>query len=1374
MHTNEFDEIIEYAVGQSKYGPDKSQQKVIKSINNTVVSAGAGSGKTEVLATRFAYLLMTDPELHVSNILAITFTKKAASEIYARVFKKLNDFKNSLSDKEKYGDRYLGQGKPVALAERALKEFSDARIQTLDSYSQEIVKMAVARYGIKPDFSVVDGGSDLNARALNFVIKCLQNPDYEEVFQTYSKIGKLEPFAKTYFVDPVLNYTSIVTKKGWFSENFRLQKRIVFEDWNSLVYVSSDPDEEKITMEYLFRQIKNNYNLKKDEKHSKGLDYSETPFFKAIYNGIKAGEKVDFENLSLDADELDSKKILEKVLPLKNFIMKMKEVRGNASGYVKTITEYSSQFKSKNDLDLVNKVISIIAWIENISASEKLCFLLDEFLEEVNQDKKRKGLLSFKDIGELALCVFEEQKDILKQQQNQIKKIMIDEFQDNNEKNKKLLEYLAGDSREKLFFVGDEKQSIYKFRGADVSVFNGLKKELKGVNENDQVLFDMNNNYRSDKELLKAFNELFGYDSNPPEGIHKKEPVQVMESGNILDLPSLFYLPKGNVPDFEAQYLKVTSDGKSNYVTNDSSGEDSVEPVDLTKKENIRIHACVLNSGKNPTFEKDGIQFSDFKNENKILNEDETIAFFIAKKIKEMGKPYSRFAVLDCSRTHRKELTKFFAMADIPYNIDVQKNIFSEGIVNDFYNFLRICVYPSDSNAFSSFLTSPFCGMSVFGARNVMALINQKSQKFIDEDGNEVIKNFCAFSEDFNVSDFDISQNDQEKYNRGKELFQKKKMEILSSSITKTIEKLWYETGYFYETKLNSNTQICGEQFDLLYEIAVQAENGGRNIQWFVDQLAITKKLENSFLKDETSDMETEDVKYPLEKEDAVTIMTIHQSKGLEFDTVFVTGIFGDPKKDKNTNMYYDEKTGVSFSPLGGNKNIFFLKNQNISNQKILAEQKRLIYVAITRAKHEVFLVGDVSLTDKLRQKKKSKEFEKDAEASLMHGILRYYFDESHPENHIVDSEGNVTNAKDQILDPTTQNIYGLYGTNNFDDQSLEGEKYFLGPFFNDGVVEGKRKITPMDFYQILPVSAKARTNPSFLDKNQESVLNYEDLVNRKKEELEEVFKGESQVFEFQGLLQKTSSPSGLEKVEHETPDGKSELMKVVSEILVKKQNPDYEVLDQFFAEKEIDFPEDSEYQESAKKIDFNKGVFGTMVHSYMEHWVNNGNLQGVENSPLFDANVLKSLSDNFDQEQHKKISDICVQMAKAFASSKLGVLVLKAKEFGRVCKAENNFKMMLGDVLFTGSVDLFFENEDHTFTLVDYKTDGNINPEKYFEQQACYRFALEKIYGVKISECWLYFTRFEKEIEITSQVLGMSEEQVLKKLEKMDKSENI
>ncbi|MBO7135729.1 MAG: UvrD-helicase domain-containing protein, partial [Spirochaetaceae bacterium] len=121
---------------------DKSQRAACCRNLNTVVAAGAGSGKTQVLATRFAWLVMSCG-IKVDEILALTFTKKAASEIYQRIYKTLGQFAaNAQTPPEE-----------KARAKQDLKDFYKAHIQTLDSYSSTVVRQAANRYGINPNFT---------------------------------------------------------------------------------------------------------------------------------------------------------------------------------------------------------------------------------------------------------------------------------------------------------------------------------------------------------------------------------------------------------------------------------------------------------------------------------------------------------------------------------------------------------------------------------------------------------------------------------------------------------------------------------------------------------------------------------------------------------------------------------------------------------------------------------------------------------------------------------------------------------------------------------------------------------------------------------------------------------------------------------------------------------------------------------------------------------------------------------------------------------------------------------------------------------------------------------------------------------------------
>lgn len=1287
-------DLLKVKVGKE---PDEQQKKVIRKTDNAVVSAGAGSGKTEVLATRFVYLLMTDSTLHVKNILAITFTKKAASEIYARVFLKLNQYKRALSLPENAGFE-----KELANVERALKEFSDARIQTLDSYSNDIVKLAASRYGIRPDFQIGGSSTDIEKKALSFVLLLKDDENYRNAFESFCALGNMEAFAKDYLADPVIKYTTVATKDGWFSENLMKQYSeivSVFNECNALY------SQLWLDFKNAFSQLPEASDLKDSGKKLRQQaeelirDCSENPF---------SSQLVDASNINMEVLRFQ-----------KDVVSRFGSFTYSAEKAMKELWKIVGNFKIPKDntpQSLAVKFHACSDFILSFKARVELCQMLDIFLSRTNVEKKINGLLTFKDIADLSLLVLEEQNDIRDQQKKNIRKIMIDEFQDNNAKNRDMLFLISEEdgrsaktqdyenarsfyedlknhiSLDKLFFVGDEKQSIYKFRGADVSVFNELKSSLRDKEGN--VLLDMNNNYRSDIELLKAFNGMFGDDKT-------KEPT------HPFDIPSLFWFDKnsyatdenGNdmVPSYEAKYLYKYKDRNGNEKSNYAE-KNPVTCNNQTVHEPMKkclVHACILNDGVN----SDETKFSDYVKEKKILDANETLAFFIAKKIYELHTgeekiPLGDFAVLDNSRTHRNKIQKYLDAFGLSYKVDVQKGIFREAVVNDFYNFLRICIYPDDTNAFASFLASPFAGLSIEGVEAIMA----------------------------HEDPANLSESDRLRYETALNLRDQYKMKILASPITRTIEDLWYQMGYFYQLKKKENLAIYEEQFDLLYQIAFTAENEGRNISWFVDQLAIVKSQEYKAKSDEEAEIETEDVHYPLERQEAVTIMTIHQSKGLQFKYVFITGIFENPRPESSSQVFFDEEnTGVSFRTLSGEDNYFQLKQTELSRAKELAEQKRKIYVAVTRAEKEVFLVGALSENQNLKPATKKTgdvSWNLSAKPSLMHKLIRYYY--------------NIEN--------------GLYQDNDYSEKGLNPDLWNCVPYYNES---GN---APFDFFRINPVAASA-SRKDFSNNKQEQ---FKYIENRKcLFENEKALESSENYAVFQDT---NSSPSGLEKIDQTSDTKELPLAKITS---TWQKNPAYDNLNSIVPVGNLynEASDDDVAEESAAFLQFTRGTFGTMAHSYMEYWVKSGNFEGVEQSECFDGNVARLLYECFDSRKeemkHQELSKICSTMAEEFSKSFLGQEVTKARENGRILKAEYGFKMLEDDVHFTGSIDLFYVAEDGTYTIVDYKTDDNtigLHPERYFAQQACYRLALSRIYGIPFEKIrvWLYFLRFDHELEIT------------------------
>ncbi|MCR4579374.1 MAG: UvrD-helicase domain-containing protein [Treponema sp.] len=1147
---------------------DTAQLQALRAENNAVIAAGAGSGKTQVLATRFAWLVLTG-QAKADQILTLTFTNKAAAEMYQRIYQTLKFFSQaSLGEKEK------------TLAQEALKDFANAHIQTLDSYSASIVRQCANRYGIKPDFSTgsADGKHNIRQQAFSYLLGNLNHP----AVKAFAKAGGLQNYAEEILAMTIDSYTNLASPKGFFIEKFNLQISKLSEDWNLYFLGDSLLSRAISTVEAAL-----NDNPAKD-------DLSKAPYVNALRDAINAFYSLkDMECISDQDIHSNSEKLQKAIQMVKAFINTFMKLPKFKSGYIQKIRPLITSMRD-DQIKTANAMLSYISQYPEIRAQMEL---FDDFMEKVNESKRLSGQLSFTDVTAMALKILKEQEDIRNQEKNAYKKIMIDEFQDNNGRNRDLLYILAlkpgefedkgkcviEDSIEnplisqiiirkdgkiiedkrspgKLFFVGDEKQSIYRFRGADVSVFNELTKD--GENE----LIPMTYNYRSDKELVEAFNLIF----KNGEGI---------------------FLPLSEKTDreifYEAYYKKEAL-------------KNGIELPELNK-ENVPIHLAILDEEAYQEKEEWAKE-----NELELLPKKEEAAYFIAKKIYELGKEeqnWDNFAILDKSRTDRRLITRYLSLFNIPYVLDQASNLFEEGLINDFYNFLRLCVYPNDKNALASYLTSPFCGLSLAKVEELLA----DNINLLDED--------CMADQGF---------------------FRREAPLVLQRQLTETLSILWQEKGYKYETMLTAETNLCAEHFDLLFELARQADSQGKSIAWFIDQLEIIKHS----LSKEDADLDASSADYPLERESAVRIMTIHKSKGLQFKHVFLYGCFNAGFKGNKNSIIFDEKYGVTIKTEKGEKNYFQLLEDEFSKKKEVAEFRRLIYVGITRAISDVWVVGSYKAEKK---------------------------------------ENTATNLR--LFEKMIENDY---------PQAFSSEDE---SFYKEGLGYDLEKLPIMDY--------------SCLSKEEEDLdsLRKEALVH-----LREAYAGAREIL-IENKAVPRSSPSALEK---------------------EADKEDIEGGEKY--EKAEDYLENSH---------FSAADFGTLVHSYMEAFINGLNPKEYQPAKA----LFKDLSDK-EIEENKAV---CIKYVEEFAQSPKGKEAMEAKAAGRFIRAEWAFRMFLKGTIYTGSIDLIYENPDKSYTIVDYKSDKEIKAEYYRAQQECYREAASKMLKVKQDKIslYLYFIRHKETVQL-------------------------
>ncbi|MBO5137575.1 MAG: UvrD-helicase domain-containing protein [Spirochaetaceae bacterium] len=846
-------------------GTDKSpelsleQRKAVTCMQNTVTAAGAGSGKTFVLSRRYAYLVCVK-KYKVSEILTLTFTRKATGEMYSRIYKTLAEIV------ERFEDFY---------AKQAIQEFFTAKIQTLDTYCSYIVRKKAHSFGIRPDFVIDKDRAEELARqtVLPFLLSHRENHG----LQILTKTNSIEDLAEGLFVDTILRYSTICNPIDFYSVAEK-QYQFACKEWTSicskvdsliiqLTQLNKEADSKKTTK--FHSELKRLLALSSPETNQY-IDYS-------IYVSNVA-------KISLQGQKIDTNPCVAVV----------KELR-----------------------ELLDDISSLALFLSYYPVIQELIPLLDEFQTNYNRKKRQAGILTFADSAQLALATLQKFPDVRQAEKETYKSIMIDEFQDDNELQKQLLYCLAeklnqsnqGKVRaeqlepDKLFFVGDEKQSIYRFRGADVSVFQELSQELKeSIEDKSQsALLHLSYNYRSQPDLIDSFNKIFGgyvaEDSTKHPGIFRE---------------ATFFSDK-KLPGYEAGYTET------------------IAGIAAEKKRVGKGHVrfCFFNT--------------ELESENeKPLPKEECEGSFVAEKIneliKEQGYNARDIALLFRSTTHQYQYEKYLRINNIPYCSESGGRIFIDGPANDIYCFLKLCLYPKDISAYSILLRSPF-----------VALSHQSMEKVIN----------CSQQSIFDASVADeLPEVEKNKFLHGCKIYEQVRQYAGLEPLSDTVCRLWYVLGYRYETLWNATVRQYSEIFDFIYQLACQADLQGKSLASFIDWL---EAIESQEIKMDNMDI-------PLERGDSVRLMTIHSSKGLEFPVVFLCDCSNQGVVNKNDKaVYYSKDWGITFNlpPLPGmpsnSKNYFYSKAKEQEEKEEEAELRRLLYVAMTRAEKELFVVGNIN-----------------------------------------------------------------------------------------------------------------------------------------------------------------------------------------------------------------------------------------------------------------------------------------------------------------------------------------------------------------------------------------------------------------------------
>ncbi|MDR2095633.1 MAG: UvrD-helicase domain-containing protein [Treponema sp.] len=894
---------------------------------NTVVSAGAGSGKTKVLAARYAWLVM-EKNYKVDEILTLTFTNKAVSEMYSRIY------------------HLLAEEKDNPNAQRAIEDFHKANISTLDSFCARIARTASRYYGISTDFVIDDKGVRELAleAALPFVLEHRNNP----ALQLLMANKKIKTVSDELFANAVLKYSPISNPVD-FNAFKDIQGKEILRQWSAKTrtadtLIAGIEDElDRIPSDCKYVMYKKLSELFRESPPSAP---DVRPLMKR--NGFFTNDPSDPpDNHNAGAVKNAETEIIRYL----DFISRLVSISINHTAQLEGIIERMQELKG--DDGLYAQLESIANFILQCGIVASVFPLVDKFQKQFSKKKREAGMLSFNDVAHLAVDALVKYPEIRQVYKDSIHKIMIDEFQDNNGLQRDLIFLLAEKPErqdksvpsatelcgDKLFFVGDEKQSIYRFRGADVSVFRSLAQEFALLFPSGRL--NLSHNYRSKPLLIDAFNRVFGgLLPEPYSEMAVSEPDTFAQSFFLVGGEDAVFLASSpELPNYEASYSRIYASPKP--------PDDQDYPV---------MNFCLLDAGR-----------IDKNDPQKFTNYDIEAAY-IAIQIKKMVETdrykvldrsdegeyyrscsYHDFAVLQRSYTHQHSLEQQFKNFQIPYNADRPAGLFNEAPINDICCLLRLLVYPNDRLSYAALLRSPFLRLSDLAVST--CILYEAGMPFDD------------------AVDEKIPAQEREYYREARRWYNDLREQAKTQPLTEILTHLWYYEGYRYETVWAPASQAYEELFDLFFELAHDADQRHKSLAEFLDY------LDDLISQEEKPD----DIDIPAEGKAGVRIMSIHKSKGLEFSVVFVFGAGSRGALDRNTDSIYFHNTwGITLNlpqaeELSGNgKNFFYALEQEEEDKKRIAELRRLLYVALTRAESAVFITGTVP--EQTREEKNEKD----------------------------------------------------------------------------------------------------------------------------------------------------------------------------------------------------------------------------------------------------------------------------------------------------------------------------------------------------------------------------------------------------------------
>jgi ATP-dependent helicase/nuclease subunit A len=891
---------------------EQQKRAIIARGSDVFVSASAGTGKTAVLSGRCVDIV-SDKSIcpDVWSILVLTFTEMAAEQMRSRIAEQLKD-------------AFLASGDHHLRLQLMLLQAAD--ISTIHSFCKRLITEYFYKLGLDPTFGIIDGDEArlLKAEALEKTIEWAWRQS-----NLVQGLGELfwrrDLRTNDGFLARIISLSNflegVVSRESWYERAIQLGGTVS-------PFTSGLGEEQKqIVAERLRSIVEQLQQAKKlyENEHASG-DWAaklEESHIKPVVQCIRFLEVGDWD------------KCAERI---RNFAKpttyKPKDVPETVAELIrKRVKKALDAFVELSELailnpDYLNRVGGAVSLQTRV-----LVELVKKFDQLYSQAKRAINCLDFADLEHYALKLLADENSqdekLLPSEsalvlRRKYKYIFVDEYQDINPVQQAILDMLSCGNN--IFVVGDVKQSIYAWRGAEPEIF---LERLKPASIDQADAFsglrvDLNANFRSAKGILDFVNKVFG---------------RIMT----------------------ASFAKVDYDESAKL--RPAPGDES-EGLRSDEKSTVEFH--ILDE-KNKGEDLEGEEAREPEGSEDIFSSRQRQAAMIAQRIRQMvgaetGEP--EFQIYDKQRREKRgveyrdivvlmrslakkanDYVEIFRLAGVPVSCQATAGYFETTEISDCLCLLKVLDNPQRDIELAAVLRSPFFKVS----DTELAKIKIHSKT------NERYKNFYECVLEYSASGTEVKL--AEKLKKVLEQIEQWRGVARSGNLADLIWHVYRQTGFLSYICALPSGEARRANLLKLHERAIQFEGfassvGKLSLGRFVEFIEELQEIGQDWAPAEPDSS----------VENAVRIISVHKSKGLEFPVVFLAELDSQfNKRDIQEDFLAETRDtlGLQIIDRKSNAKLSSLAHQIIAEKKLataLAEEMRILYVAMTRARERLIL----------------------------------------------------------------------------------------------------------------------------------------------------------------------------------------------------------------------------------------------------------------------------------------------------------------------------------------------------------------------------------------------------------------------------------